>query len=193
MGQGRDVEVDQKEIALAALKIVEGYAHAGVSRATDPEQCAKFLAVFGLPYRMGKSFVPFCDAGQGYAGLKAYADALKKPYTPETCVEVLKTLVSPFRQDCWYISPSCGITMEMEAQRGRFIKRGESKPLPGWLVLYNWSQGHTPQHIGMALDAERDILVDGEFNTSSASNTNGGAVAIRDRGYSCVIGYIRTY
>lgn len=62
---------------------------------------------------------------------------------------------------------------------------------PGWLVLYNWSGGGEPQHVGIVKEIHGDHLVAVEGNTGGTNPSDGGMVAIESRPYNFTVGYAR--
>jgi hypothetical protein len=187
--------IDRKALALHALSLAKGYV--GVSRATDPQQVGKFLAVFGLPFADANGPVAFCNAGFGYSTLKAYCDLMGIPYTAGNAVQVFKGVLPVVRRDYLYLSASCEETRQDAIRRGIWLDTGDCDAgvdiLPGWAVLYNWEGGSVAHHIGCVSDDGGDVITDVEFNTSNQSNGNGGTVATRQRSYGSILGFIKTY
>ena len=66
-----------------------------------------------------------------------------------------------------------------------------SKAGPGWLVLYNWVGGSTPEHVGIVESFQPDHVVAIEGNTSGTNPSDGGMVARMNRPYHFVLGYAR--
>jgi CHAP domain len=62
---------------------------------------------------------------------------------------------------------------------------------PGWLVLYNWTGGSEPEHVGIVKKILSTHLVAIEGNTSGVNPSDGGMVAVMDRPYQFVVGYAR--
>jgi hypothetical protein len=190
------VPVDRKALALHALQIAKGYV--GVSRDRDREQVTRFLEVFGLPFadQYGHP-LPFCDAGFGYSTLKAYCDMQGVPYTADNAVAVFRSVLPAVQANYLYLSASCEETRQDAIRRGIWLDAGDCDSgidiLPGWAVLYNWQNGEAAHHIGCVAEDEGDLILDTEFNTSSASDGNGGAVATRSRNWNSILGFIKTY
>lgn len=62
----------------------------------------------------------------------------------------------------------------------------------GDLAFFNWSGGTTAQHIGLVIKKNSNGTYQTvEGNTSVTSNDNGGAVMIRTRNKSCILGFAR--
>lgn len=62
---------------------------------------------------------------------------------------------------------------------------------PGWLVLYNWSGGSLPEHVGVVKEIHPNYLVAVEGNTGGSNPSDGGMVAQTIRDYSFTVGYAR--
>lgn len=66
-----------------------------------------------------------------------------------------------------------------------------TKAGPGWLVLYNWAGGSTPEHVGIVESFTADHVTAIEGNTGGTNPSDGGMVARMDRTYNFVLGYAR--
>lgn len=78
------------------------------------------------------------------------------------------------------------------AKKKGYLKSPKKKAKKGDLVLYDWNDDKTCDHIGFVikeLGGGRIQTVEG--NTSNTNNSNGGCVAIRTRSKSDVRGFVR--
>lgn len=64
---------------------------------------------------------------------------------------------------------------------------------PGWLVLYNWSGGSEPEHVGVVKAVHPDFIETVEGNTGGSNPSDGGMVAIEQRPYHFTVGYARPH
>lgn len=62
---------------------------------------------------------------------------------------------------------------------------------PGWFVLYNWSGGSEPEHVGIVKEIRSNGLVAVEGNTGGSNPSDGGMVAVEFRPYHFTVGYAR--
>jgi len=179
---------DKKTWALKALAKSIAYADAGVSRTSDPAQVGRFDAFFGLSLKD-----PFCAAEAFFCVAVSLAELIGDAMDMET-LESLKPIIAAH-----FLTPtaSCGEILADAKVRGVWLSVdaiGDNQDiLPGWWVLYNWHGGDAPEHVGMVEHDQGDVIADVEANTSSASNANGGTCAHKDRDWSCVLGFVRTY
>ena len=181
-----------EQFALKILEIANQYL--GVSRATDLAQVAKFLSIFGLNTRDNGEWVPFCAAGIAYSAAKAYCELAGIAFTPDTSIAVFQKILPVIKARVFLPSASTGAMKANAIGRGNWVSHtvSPSEIKKGWFVLYNWKGGTAPQHIGI-VESAGDSLHTTEFNTSTANNSNGGAVSHRERAYACVVGYIKLY
>lgn len=85
----------------------------------------------------------------------------------------------------------CGVLGDWAKNNGQFIS-WTGTPQPGDLVLFDFSGKHASRdHVGTLLSISGNVLTTIEGNTSVTSNDNGGAVMIRTRYKSQVVGYVR--
>lgn len=61
----------------------------------------------------------------------------------------------------------------------------------GWLVLFNFDGGSTPEHVGIVESFSADYLTTWEGNTGGPNPANGGMVAHERRPYAYTLGYAR--
>jgi hypothetical protein len=64
---------------------------------------------------------------------------------------------------------------------------------PGYIVLFQFDSDSLPDHVGIVDSIDSDSVKTVEFNTSDTDNTNGGAVARRDRPFRVIQGFIKIY
>ena len=124
-------------------------------------------------------------------------------FTPDNIVEVLQGLRPRMDQDYLLCTASCGAVMRDAMAKERWRPRGGGyEPVAGDLVLYCWNGSGAPEHVGRVISVSGVLTTGGvdatnsltalEGNTSDASNTNGGAIAIRHRPVnSTIVGWIK--
>jgi CHAP domain len=97
---------------------------------------------------------------------------------------------TPFRRgDRWAYVPY----VVSAAVGGRYELSVTSAPEPGDVVTYDWNRDGTADHIGLFadwIDRGRGTFRAIEGNTSTASNSNGGEVMLRDRDRSEVRAFV---
>ena len=168
----------------------------GASRVTTPDQIAKFLALFGLPFSTKEGNVPFCAAGISYAAILAYTTdiGLRLPTNPTPAS--LQTFLPDLDHYFFYPTPSCVDMYHIAEGRHRWTARNartSTVPSPGSVVLYDWNHSGSPDHCGLVVNASATSLNTIEFNTSGpsgGSQRNGGVVAEKTRTYEYVMGFI---
>ena len=170
------------------MKVAINYI--GVSRKTNLPQVAKFLALFNLPTKMGGKWVPFCAAGASYAAAKAWCNVVGIPYTPENSVKVFQKALPALKAAFFLPSPSCYQIRDNAVARGTWTTK-DADAKRGYLIEYNFAGGSFPKHVGIVETPKSTSIETVEFNTSTADNINGGAVARRKRSYNSVIGYVK--
>jgi hypothetical protein len=181
-------------------------AEIGVSRATNRARVSAYLELFGLKFAYSNgTVVPFCAAGVGWAICKSYCDLQPQAgdafepiaYTDSTLGSALKSVF--FNVNSTYCALSAGCDLIVNAAHATHRWNAPSVvPKPGWLILYNWNGGKSPEHVGIVEQATANSLTTIEFNTTAVgagSQGNGGAVARRDRQAArhLVVGYVATY
>jgi hypothetical protein len=182
-----DEQFAEKMLAVAA-------EYLGVSRASDIDQVAKFLNLFGLPTKLNGAWVPFCAAGISYAAAKAYCDLSGIAYTEQNSIAVFRKVLPTIRERWFLPSPSCLAIRDYARSKKRWLQAKYSTSVkPGFLIEYNWEGGSTPHHVGTVVKAGTQVVNTIEFNTSAANNSNGGTVSKRTRNYNSVVGYVRTH
>ncbi len=86
---------------------------------------------------------------------------------------------------------NCGVLGDWAKANGRFYKY-DTTPQYGDLVLFDFTGNHkTRQHVGCFVGMDGAALKCIEGNTSVTSQDNGGAVMLRTRYRSQVVGYVR--
>lgn len=172
------------------LDVARAEAAAGVSRSTDRARVTEYLALLGLPFaEPGGKPVPFCAAGVTWAACRAYCDVNRIAYSDANRLAVFRGVLGEIANS-FKPSASCKAILADARARGTFV----DTPKSGYLVLYNWSGGSQPEHVGLVVGATETTLSTVEFNTSAAgSQSDGGAVALKSRNRRHAIGYVRTY
>jgi hypothetical protein len=181
-------------------------AEIGVSRTSNPARVTEYLNLFKFSLRYPNGvYVPFCAAGVGWAVCKAYCDLpplAADSYTPIAydAASELKALQSVFfAVNAQYCPLSASVPNIVQAARATHSwAPASATPLPGWLVIYNWDGGQSPEHIGIVESASANTLIAIEFNTridSGPGQGDGGAVARKDRQRvrKDVLGFVMTY
>lgn len=193
----RGAHKDDRTVALATLEAAKTYV--GLNRVNGPDKVATMLKLFDLPMHLNGKPVPYCASGVSFAACLAYCKI-----DPKVNVDPKQPSLDTLRQvqtdiDHYYFktSPSCAVMMDDAKKRGNWIRVNDpATPQPGWLVFYHWKLDGHPNHVGMVDHAEGNTLHTIEFNTSDpqhASESNGGAVALKERQLGHVLGYIKTY
>lgn len=176
------VGLTSESLRYKAVAVALGFV--GVSRATNPDQIARMLALFGLPFAEGGVDVPFCAAGACYAFVKAFCFLTGRP----TDMASMKAAVPAFAETYFVVSPQCSVLVEHARARGQWLDNAQT-PNPGDLVFFDFTGGGI-DHVEIVREAAAGALKTVGFNTSSKSDPNGGAVAMRVRGMECVAGYL---
>lgn len=89
------------------------------------------------------------------------------------------------------VTANCGTLGDWAKKQGRFYSYN-TEPKYGDLVLFDFRGAHKKrQHVGIFVGGNGSALTTVEGNTSVTSNDNGGAVMLRTRYRSQVVGYIR--
>ena len=86
---------------------------------------------------------------------------------------------------------NCGVLGDWAKANGRFYKY-DTTPVYGDLVLFDFTGNHkTRQHVGLYIGMQGSAFLCIEGNTSVSSNDNGGAVMLRTRYRSQIVGFVR--
>lgn len=103
----------------------------------------------------------------------------------------------------WYIFRKCGLSklfydggrcasctafFKFHEKRGETIKSGFA---PGDIVFYDWDKSGDYDHVGIlaAIEGNKCMVIEG--NTSTANNSNGGCVMLRERNITQIAGAVR--
>lgn len=189
---------DPKRFASKLLAISSKYADQKVSRDSTPDQVDEFLRLFGLHIKYDNGgYVPFCAAGLSFAACRAYCEVdPQNTYDPDDPLPILKTTLTDINQHYFKPSPAVRFIKADAEARSLWVKAGAQQPKPGWPVIFSWKGNGVPNHIGLVDELKGNVLRTVEFNTSSGvagSQSNGGAVARRERKLSYVLGYVKTW
>lgn len=194
----RGIRKDPTTMAEKTLEVAKTYI--GVSRSSHPDQVDKFLNLFGLHIKYPNGvFVPYCASGLAYAACHAYSlIAPPEDFDPDSPVSSFKRVLPDLKRYYYLPSPACRIMVGDARKRGTWLPRSQSSVdaiRPGWIVFFDWKMVGKADHVGIVNRAETGVLHTVEFNTSirHGSQSNGGAVAARERQYRYVLGYIKTH
>jgi hypothetical protein len=194
--RSRGPKKDANALSEKMLALGHEYANRHVSRQTNPRQVGQFLNLFGLDLRYSNGqFVPFCAAGVSFVACRAYCELFPEiSYDADNPVSELRGVLTDINH--YYFKPSPAVRQIKSAaeNRGTWIK-SSIQPKPGWLVVFSWNRDGVPNHIGLVDSLTSDGLKTIEFNTSSGlagDQSNGGAVALRQRKLRYVLGFIKT-
>jgi hypothetical protein len=197
----RGIRKDPERMALATLDMAKTYL--GISRSSRPDQVEKFLNLFGLHIRYPNGeVVPYCASGLAYAACHAYSTiAPPEQFDTNDPVPGFKRVLSDINHYYFKPSPACRLMVRDAIRRGVWSwgdQTATSAIKPGWLVFYNWKKRRrgVAQHVGIVDHAGEAVVNTVEFNTSDTSGgsqSNGGAVARKQRPYQFVLGYIKTH
>jgi hypothetical protein len=150
------------------------------------------LALFELPFqdRSGK-YVPFCASGLAYVVARAYVTHWKKQ---PINLSSLRGALAEIDHYHFFPSPSVWHMFAVAQAKGRWLPQAKGvTPRPGWVAIYDF--GKSADHVGLVLSADSDGFRAFECNTSgrvAGSQQNGGVIAIKNRTWKYVKGYIRT-
>jgi hypothetical protein len=192
--------VDRPKLALQTLQVAK--TQVGFNRGKNREQITQYLNLYGLDFvDNDKNLVPFCAAGVGFSACLAYRELTHQDtdLTEDDIAIKFRDSLTDVKRDFCYTDPRCASVMAAAKAAGVWVARDDGHgvliiPQPGWLVLYSWNGGPTPQHVGIVESASQGKpLQTIEFNTSDTNVSNGGAVAARNRDYNHVLGYVDTY
>lgn len=191
----RGAHKDDRTVAVQTLAAAKSFV--GVTRGNAPDKVATFLKLFDLPMHMGGKPVPYCASGISFAACQAYCQIDPKvSVDPNQMLTTLRQVQTDIDHYYFKTSPSCAVMVEDAKTRGKWVKVNDAAPQPGWLVFYHWKLDGHPNHVGMVDHLAGDTLQTVEFNTSDpqhGSESNGGAVAEKERQLGHVLGYIKTY
>lgn len=187
-------------LTMAATVIARGYVAAQVHEVggnNEGPQVGTFQRAGG-----GNKKDSWCKEYQDTCDLKALANLLPKPYTPETFVAVCESLhatLELYRA----VTPSCGEAMRDAQKRGIWIDRKDITVIKeGWLLLYAWNAQavgkRVPAHVGRAnADWKRSTLLipslEGNTAPDGGNQSDGDGCYAKSRSFANVVGVIRTY
>jgi len=181
-----------------AQKMLEvALEYVGVTRANNRQQVTKFLNLFGLGFT-DPNGVPykFCASGVSYSACKAYCLLSGIQFTPANSVAVFRTVLRKISQSYFLPSTVCETIRQNAITRGSYKSKAEALEgniFAGWIVFYSFDGSARADHCGIVIDADEEGMHTMEFNTSSASSTNGGACAQKHRTYGSVLGFAALY
>ena len=170
-----------------ALELAGGYV--GEDRAHDHAQIAKFLALFDLPFEENGSPLSFCAAGFGWCVVKAYANRMGIAYTADDAVAKFHGLLSAVQREYLLLDPRCHIMIADAKTRGTW-RAGLAGAQEGDPVFFCFNGTNVAEHVGLFRSAGAGKVNSRDFNTSNASNANGGAVEDKTRDGHFVVGHI---
>lgn len=83
---------------------------------------------------------------------------------------------------------SCSVLRKWAQTKGQWISSGYR---PGDLLMYNFSGGKSPQHIGICVAVSGKTITAIEGNTGIGNEANGGQVQQRTRSINLIVGAVR--
>ena len=175
--------------------VVEADRLVGKSRANDRPLITQMLGLFDLPFAQpnGKPYA-FCAAGLCYVAASMYA---RKAGVTDMRIQNLRPFLGELDRHHFYPTPSVHDLYYVAEGKRRWVAkadaRGRLAPQPGWLAIFDWPGGKTYEHVGIVRAVDGDVLHTIEFNTSGSNNSDGGAIARRDRSIrQHVLGFVRS-
>ena len=187
-------DIDNKLFASELLKTCESYL--GVDRTSNLSQIAKFLKLFGLSTKLNGRWVPYCAAGLSYSAAKTYCNLAGIKYNANNSVKIFRSVLIKIKNEFFRPTARCWELKETAINQKRYlINNQQNRKLvkPGFLVLFNFDSDSLPDHVGIVVSIDTDSVKTIEFNTSSADDTNGGAVSRRDRPFKVIQGFVKLY
>lgn len=185
---------DNKAFAMELLSTAKEYV--GIDRANNIDQVGRFLALFNLGVKDGSKWMPYCAAGLSFAAAKAFCNLSGIKYNADNALRVFRTVLLTIKNRFFLPSPSCYQMRDVAINQGRYlVNNAANRALvkPGYIVLFQFDSDSLPDHVGIVDSVDSDSVKTVEFNTSDADNTNGGAVARRDRPFRVIQGFIKIY
>jgi hypothetical protein len=162
----------------------------GCSRDTSPDQIARFLSLFGLPYKDSTGYLAFCAAGIGFCAATAYADLLGLTPRQSDYVVRIRQLLPDIEHWYYYPTVSCNDIYHIALGKHRWVANkvdGSVIPKRGWIVLFDWNNTGRPDHCGIVSGTTKEKILTVEFNTSGeagGNQRNGGVVSEKARDYN---------
>jgi hypothetical protein len=191
------IRKNPKTFGVRLVEVANTYV--GISIVNKPDQVTEFLSVFPIePKNDDGSLKPYCAAGVSYCACQAYCDISPKVVSySANRLAAFKDVLADINN--YYFEPHCACQRIVENAKDRGIwqtGKGVSKPQPGWLVFFDWTNSGKANHVGIVERVDADGIHTIEFNTSSNSSgdqRNGGAVARKCRTARHVLGFVSTY
>lgn len=184
-----------QEFAMELIKTCSEYI--GITRANNINQVSRFLRLFGLGTKdeNGK-WMAFCAAGLSFAAAKTFCDLSGIKYNQDNAISVFKSVLLAIKDK--YFRPSARVreVKETAINQGRYLENNSANRKlvkPGYLILFQFDKDVLPDHIGIVTSIDQDSVKTIEFNTSTEDDTNGGAVARRDRPFRTIQGFVKIY
>lgn len=185
---------DNKEFASELLKVCAEYV--GVDRNNNLDQVGRFLKLFNLGVKDGRRWMPYCAAGLSFAAAKNFCNLSNIEYDSDNAISIFKSVLPTIRNRYFLPSPSCYRIKDHAIANDKWIansKFGRTQIKPGYLVLFQFDTDTLPDHIGIVRSIDSNSVQTIEFNTGDQDNTNGGAVARKDRPFNVVQGFVKIY
>jgi hypothetical protein len=171
-------------------KTAEDYV--GRSRESHPDSIEQMLDVFNLSLRdKTGAYIPFCACGLAYVVARAYVTLWSKQPVNLSSLQGALAEIDHYH---FFPSPSVWDMLEVAKAKGRWVANAPGVlPRPGWVAIYDF--GKKADHVGLILSVSQSGIRSFECNTSGPNGSNernGGAIAVKQRTYKPVNGYIRT-
>jgi hypothetical protein len=185
---------DSKTFAIKLLEVCNEYV--GVSRADNLDQVARFLKLFNLGLKDGSRWMPYCAAGLSFAAAKTFCNLAAIEYEADNAISIFKAVLPTIRNRYFLPNPSCFRIKDFAIAKGKWLQnsaQNRTKVKPGYLVLFQFDSDSLPDHIGIVRSIDGDSVQTIEFNTGDVDNTNGGAVAKKDRPFKVIQGFVKLY
>lgn len=187
---------DGKTFALNMLAMNLRYADAGTQEEGGNNQgwqVERFQAV-----NDGSAGDAWCDDYISFIGLRSLADMLHVPYTVANAVYVFRSMRPTLEHHFFTPSDSCSVTKGGALLAGKWLSETERKatgrkPLPGWLVIYDWAHDGKPSHIEQIVSADDNGLNTCGGNTPGVDRSGPDGVHRKRRAYADVLGYVMLY
>jgi len=185
---------DSKTFALNLLEVCAEYV--GINRSENLDQVARFLKLFNLGVKDGSKWMPYCAAGLSFAAAKNLCNLSKIEYNADNAIGVFKSVLPTLRNRYFLPSPSCFRIRDFAIKQKKWLPNSSANRKlvkPGYLVLFQFDSDTLPDHIGIVKSIDSDSVQTIEFNTGDYDNTNGGAVARKDRPFKVIQGFVKLY
>jgi hypothetical protein len=185
---------DSKTFALELLNVCAEYV--GIDRENNLDQVSRFLKLFNLGTRDGKRWMPYCAAGLSFAAAKNLCNLSAIEYEADNAISIFKAVLPTLRNRYFLPNPSCYRIRDFAIKQKKWLPNSaynRSLVKPGYLVLFQFDSDTLPDHIGIVRSIDSNSVQTIEFNTGDQDNTNGGAVAKKDRPFNVIQGFIKLY